>query len=237
MWEWFKRLFRIGKAEAHSALDKLENPIKMTEQGIRDLKGNLEKALVAMAEVKAMGIRAKSEAEDYTTKAKDYEQKAMLLLEKAQAGEIESAEADRLASEALVRKQENEQLAAQAKKNQNYFEKNAAKLDANVDDLKANISKYENELKSLKARAKVSEASKEINKDLAGIDSSSTVAMLEKMKEKVAQEEALAESYGEIAGENRSLDAEIEDLLDTSTAELKAKSDLDALKAKLNAGA
>lgn len=237
MWEWFKRLFRIGKAEAHSALDKLENPIKMTEQGIRDLKGNLEKALVAMAEVKAMGIRAKSEAEDYTAKAKDYEQKAMLLLEKAQAGEIESAEADRLASEALVRKQENEQLAAQAKKNQDYFEKNAAKLDANVDDLKANISKYENELKSLKARAKVSEASKEINKDLAGIDSSSTVAMLEKMKEKVAQEEALAESYGEIAGENRSLDAEIEDLLDTSTAELKAKSDLDALKAKLNAGA
>lgn len=234
MWEWFKRLFRIGKAEAHSALDKLENPIKMTEQGIRDLKGNLEKALVAMAEVKAMGIRSKSEAEDYETKAKDYEQKAILLLEKAKSGEIDSDEADRLASEALVRKQENEQLALQAKKNQEYFEKNAAKLDTNVDDLKANISKYENELKSLKARAKVSEASKEINKDLAGIDSSSTVAMLEKMKEKVAQEEALAESYGEIAGENRSLDAEIEDILDTSTAELKAKSDLDALKAKLN---
>lgn len=104
MWEWFKRLFRIGKAEAHSALDKLEDPIKMTEQGIRDLKGNLEKALVAMAEVKAMGIRSKGEYEDYTTKAKDYENKAMLLLKKAQSGEIDAAEADRLASEALVRK-------------------------------------------------------------------------------------------------------------------------------------
>jgi phage shock protein A len=34
----FKRLFKVGEAEAHSALDKLEDPIKMTEQGIRDLK-------------------------------------------------------------------------------------------------------------------------------------------------------------------------------------------------------
>ncbi len=28
-----KRLFSIGKAETHSAIDKLEDPIKMTEQG------------------------------------------------------------------------------------------------------------------------------------------------------------------------------------------------------------
>ena len=34
----FKRLFKVGEAEAHSAMDQLENPIKMTEQGIRDLK-------------------------------------------------------------------------------------------------------------------------------------------------------------------------------------------------------
>ncbi len=235
MWEWFKRLFRIGKAEAHSALDKLEDPIKMTEQGIRDLKGNLEKALVAMAEVKAMGIRSKGEVEDYETKAKDYENKAMLLLKKAQSGEIDSAEADRLASEALVRKQENEKLAAQAKKNQAYFESNAEKLDKNIDGLKSDIAKYENELKTLKARAKVSQATKDINKDLAGIDSSSTVSMLERMKEKVAQEEALAESYADIASESRSLDEEIDDILDGSEAEVKAKDDLEALKAKLNA--
>lgn len=235
MWEWFKRLFRIGKAEAHSALDKLEDPIKMTEQGIRDLKGNLEKALVAMAEVKAMGIRSKGEVEDYETKAKDYENKAMLLLKKAQSGEIDAAEADRLASEALVRKQENEKLAAQAKKNQAYFESNAEKLDKNIDGLKSDIAKYENELKTLKARAKVSQATKDINKDLAGIDSSSTVSMLERMKEKVAQEEALAESYADIASESRSLDEEIDDILDGSEAEVKAKDDLEALKAKLNA--
>ena len=40
---FFKRLFKIGQAEAHSALDKLEDPIKLTEQGIRDLKQDLNK--------------------------------------------------------------------------------------------------------------------------------------------------------------------------------------------------
>ena len=34
----FRRLFKIGQAEANSAIDGMEDPIKMTEQGIRDLK-------------------------------------------------------------------------------------------------------------------------------------------------------------------------------------------------------
>ncbi|MFT5859060.1 MAG: phage shock protein A [Flavobacteriaceae bacterium] len=233
MWAWFKRLFRIGKAEANAALDHLEDPVKMTEQGIRDLKANLSKALVAMAEVKAMGIRAKSETKEYNEKGAEYETKAVLLLKKAAAGEMDSAEGDRLASEALLRKEDNEKLAVISTENQTYFESNAAKLKDKIDDLKENIDKYENELKTLKARAKVSKATKEINQDLAGIDSSSTVSMLERMKEKVAEEEALAESYSEIANESRSLDQEIDDALESSSAELKAKDSLEALKAKM----
>lgn len=233
MWAWLKRLFRIGKAEANAALDNLEDPVKMTEQGIRDLKSNLEKALTALAEVKAMGIRAKGDAEEYDEKAKEYEDKAFALLKKAKAGELDQAEADRLASEALLRKEENTKLAEQARKNQGYFEGNAEKLDGNIDSLKANIAKYENELKTLKARATVSKASKEINQDLADIDSSSTVSMLERMKEKVAQEEALAESYAEIAKENRSIDDEIDAALDSNLAEVKAKDALDELKKRL----
>ena len=37
-----KKVFKIGQAEAHSLLDQLENPIKLTEQGIRDLKNDLD---------------------------------------------------------------------------------------------------------------------------------------------------------------------------------------------------
>ena len=229
----FKRLFRIGSAEANSLVDKLEDPIKMTEQGIRDLKKNLSEALQALAEVKALAIRAKNDGNKYSEKAKDYEKKAILLLKRAEKGEITPEDADRLASECLVQKDTFVANATQAKKDQEKFEAHVAKLDKNIKHLKSNVKKFENELKTLKARAKVSKATKSINKQLADVDSSSTVSMLERMKDKVAEEEALAESYAEIAGESTSIDDEIENALESGSAEVKAADSLAALKAKL----
>ncbi len=232
----FRRLFRIGSAEANSMVDKLEDPIKMTEQGIRDLKGDLGKALEALAEVKALAIRARNDANADTEKAKDYEKKAILLLKRAERGEITPEEADRLASECLVQKEAHMANAATNRKNQEKFEANVDKLDGNIKRLRSNVKKYEVELKTLKARAKVSKATKNINKQLADIDSTSTVSMLERMKEKVDQEEALAESYADIASENTSIDQEIDKALDAGTAEVKAADSLAALKAKMGMG-
>lgn len=228
----FKRIFKIGEAETHSAIDKLEDPIKMTEQGIRDMKENLDKSLKALAEVKSLAIRARDEVESNKDKAKDYENKAMLLLKKAQSGEMDMVEADRLATEALVKKEEALQQMSRARGEQNKFEGNVASLDANIKSIRGNISKWENELKTLKARVKVSTATKTLNKQLAQIDSSSTLSMLEKMKDKVAQEEALAESYGEMANESRSVDEEIDKALQDAGQD-KAADDLEALKKKL----
>lgn len=227
----FKRIFKMGEAEAHSAISKLENPIKMTEQGIRDLKKDLDKSLQALAEVKAMAIRSKNDVQTHTNRAKDYEQKAMLLLKKAQNGDLDSKEADRLASEALVKKEENQGYAVTAKADQEKFETSLAQLDQQVKRIRSTISKYENELKTLKARVKVSTATKNLNKQMAQIDSSSTVSMLERMKEKVAQEEALAASYGEIANESKSIDDEIDKALEGGEA--KAADNLAALKSKM----
>jgi len=229
----FKRLFNIGEAEANSAVDKLEDPIKMTEQGIRDLKKDLDKSLHALAEVKAMAIRSKNDVETHKNKAKDYESKAMLLLKRAQTGDLEASEADRLASEALVKKEEAESQMLRGKEEHDRFAKNVSQLDVNVKKIRSTISSYENELKTLKARVKVSTATKNLNKQMAQIDSSSTVSMLERMKDKVAQEEALAESYGDIANESRSVDEEIEKALEGGTVEAKASDDLAAMKAKL----
>ncbi|MDW3197403.1 MAG: PspA/IM30 family protein [Cytophagales bacterium] len=227
----FKRMFKMGEAEAHSALDKLENPIKLTEQGIRDLKKDLDASLKALAEVKAMAIRAKNDVQTNMSKAKDYENKAMLLLKKAQSGEMEASDADRLATEALSRKEEFTAALTQSKNEQDRFENNVSQLDGKVKKLRAEISKYENELRTLKARVKVSEATAKVNKQMAQIDSSSTVSMLERMKDKVAQQEALAEAYGDIAGESKSLDDEIDSALDGTNT--KASDDLAAMKAKL----
>lgn len=229
----FKRMFKMGQAEAHSALDQLENPIKLTEQGIRDLKKDLDESLKALAEVKAMAIRSKNDLQTAKSKAKDYENKAMLLLKKAQNGGIDASEADRLASEALVKKEEELEHATRSQEEVNRFEGSIGQLDQNVKKVRATISKYENELKTLKARVKVSQATKKLNKQMAQIDASSTVTMLERMKDKVAQDEALAESYGEIANESKSIDDEIDKALEGGENQAKAADSLAALKNKL----
>ncbi|MEW7277671.1 PspA/IM30 family protein [Aquimarina sp. 2201CG1-2-11] len=228
---FFKRLFKIGKAEAHSAIDKMEDPIKMTEQGIRDMKADLEKSLEALAQVKAMAIRSKNETEEYISKAEDYQQKAMLILKKAQNGDMDTTEADRLAKEALIKKEESQQHVSRSKDETEKFDKSVAQLEKSVQEIKQNISKWENELKTLKARVKVSTATKNVNKQMAEIDSSSTVSMLERMKDKVNQEEALAEAYGDIANTSKSIDEELDKAINTTEA--NAEDDLAKLKEQL----
>ena len=226
------RLFKIGQSEAHAAVNQLEDPIKMTEQGLRDLRQDLDKSLHGLAEVKALAIRARNEGESFRTKASDYESKAVLLLQRAHKGDLDPAEADRLAGEALLRKAENDAHAARATTDQSTFEHSVAQMDQNVGTLKATIVQWENELKTLKARVTVSTATIAINKQLAQLDSSGTVALLERMKEKIAVQEALAESYGEIAQAGKGIDAEIDKALGASGAG-KTSEDLKALKAKL----
>jgi phage shock protein A len=230
-----RRLFTLGKAEANSVVDKLEDPIKMTEQGIRDLKADLDKALHALAEVKALSIRARNDIETYGNKAKDYEQKAVLLLQRAQKGDVSAEDADRLASEALVKKEESIQHRDRSAAEREKFETTINQLDGNIKRLRSRISQFENELRTLKARVKVSTATKNINRQMANMDSSSTVGMLERMKDKVAQEEALAESYGEIANESKSVDEEIDKALEGSGA-AKANDELAALKKRMGMG-
>ncbi len=227
----FRRLFNVSKAEAHSAIDNMENPIKMTEQSIRDMKKDLTQALEGLAQVKAMLIRSRNDKTQFENKAKDYQNKAMLILQKTQKGDLSAEDGDRLAKEALIKKEENTEHKNRSSIEVENFSKSVSQLETSVNSLRKNISKWENELKTLKARVKVSNATKNLNKQMAAIDSSSTVNMLEKMKEKVAQEEALADAYGDIANESKSIDEELDKALDSTST--SADNDLNALKKQM----
>lgn len=227
----FRRLFKIGQAEANSAIDHMEDPIKMTEQGIRDLRTDLEKSLESLAQIKALAIRAKNDIETFTSKAEDYQQKAMLILQRAQKGELDATEADRLAKQALVKKEETIQEISKTKSEAENLDNSVAKLEQSVQEIKQNIHKWESELKTLKARVKVSKATKNLNKQMAELDSSGTVAMLERMKDRVVQEEALAEAYGDLANSSKTIDDELNDAIDEK--EHNAETDLAKLKQQL----
>ncbi|MCP5004790.1 MAG: PspA/IM30 family protein [Planctomycetes bacterium] len=227
----FRRMFKVGQSQAHSAMDKLENPIKMTEQGVRDLKKDLQSTMKSLAEVKGVAIRLRRESEDNKRLASDYERKAMMLLQKMQDGSIDPAQAERLAAEALNRKEECSQKAVGLIQNWEQQDKMSAQLQANVNKLKSTVSSYENELITLRARAKTAAATRKINEQMARVDSTGTIAMLEKMKAKVEEDESLAQSYGELASAEESVDDEINAVLasgqlvpsSNKLAELKAK--------------
>ena len=227
----FQRVFRLGSAEVNSVLDKIEDPIKLTEQGIRDLKKDLNTAMTSLAEVKGQAIRLKKQAEDNKNAAADYEKKAMLLLQRAQSGDVDPAEADRLATEALTRKDDTATRAAQLAKDAQQQETMANNLQTQVDRLRSTVVSYENDLITLRARARTAAATKKINKQLAKVDSSGTLAMLEHMKERVDQDESLAQAYGDIAGQATSTDDEIDRALASSGGSTDER--LAALKTKM----
>lgn len=230
----FKRLLTIGKAEIHSVIESFEDPINLTEEGIREMKEQLAKSIEALAQLKALAIRKKNEAETEEQTAKDYYNKAIVIVQKAEKGEVETAEADRLAKEALKRQTSSQENANILQKEHEKLYDECEKMQANINHLKSSITKWENELKTLKARVQVSEATKDINQKMTQMDTGSTVSMLEKLKDRVVQQEALAEAYSDLSKSGKSIDDEIDAIVNNS--DTKAEEALNRLKETLKKG-
>ena len=225
---FFTRLFKIGQAETNSILNHLEEPISLTEESISDLKAELKKSLEVIAEIKALSIHAKNEAEKFENKSTDYERKAIFILQKGQQKALSLLEADKLATEALQKKATQLELSKQAEENHKNFENKITQLSKNIATLKSTISKWENELNILRARIKIGTATKNLNKQLALLDSNSTITLLSEMREKIIQEEALAKSYQEIAEVNSPIS------LDSNLKAGDIQEDLNTLKQRIS---
>lgn len=226
-----KRLFNISKSNVHAVIDGFEDPIKMTEQGIRDLKKDLEAAMQSLAQVKSIAIRTRKEAMAKQRLAQEYEDKAKQLLLKAGKGSLDTVEAERLATMAL---DEQGRLQAENQRQDREaagHETMVKDLDIKVARLRATLTTYENELATLKARAKTASSTKKINAQLAAIDTSGTIAMLERMKERVEEDESLASAYGEMAARETSVDKEIDQALGEKNPQASAR--LEELKQRM----
>ncbi|AZA81320.1 phage shock protein A [Chryseobacterium lactis] len=230
----FKRLLTIGKAEIHSVIDSFEDPINLTEQGIREMKEELGKSVEALAQLKALDIRKKNEAEAEEQTATDYYNKAIVIIQKAEKGDVVASEADRLAKEALKKQASAHEKAQLLLKEHEKLHVECEKMQGNIAHLKSSIAKWENELKTLKARVQVSEATKDINRKMTQMDTGSTVSMLEKLKDRVVQQEALAEAYSDLSKSGKTIDEEIDALVSNNDTE--AEEALNRLKETLKKG-
>ncbi|TDS10374.1 PspA/IM30 family protein [Sphingobacterium paludis] len=195
----FKRILKIGQAEIHALVDMMEDPISLTEQGIRDMKKQLHETTESAAKVRASIIRTENmivEKEQETALLAD---KAKSALTKAQEGELTPEQGEKLATEALLIKKRMQADVQALRTEINEYEIKHEEIHKHIDILEVNISKWEKELTTLRAKQKVNEAASLANRQMANIDSNSTLDMLHRVKNKVANDEALAEAYAEIA--------------------------------------
>jgi len=226
----FTKLFKLIQANAHALLKKFEDPVKLAEQGIRDLKGDFDESMKNVAKMKAIVIGAKKDIEVKKQIAVDYEQKALVILKKGQNNELDSQEADRLASAALQKKQAALEEASKLSTDLKSYEQTLSMMEKKVQELKNKIREWETEYQALKARAIVAKTTKKINQQLSTVNADSTTAMLEDMKQRITEEENLAEAYGEAAQLETSIDDEIDRV---AGIDYNIQNSLEALKQKL----
>lgn len=217
----FKRLRDISLANLNALLDKVEDPVKLLDQYLRDMEEDLREAEEAVAAAIAVEKKLKAQYEE-----------AQSLVEKRakQAEEAVLAGKDDLARRALADKKEQETKAREFQQQYEAAKRNADALREKLAEMKEEIAKLKNKRDTLVARAQAAKAQKEINRAMSGIGIDNSARGFQRMEEKVLQLEAEAEATGELYQKERSLDEEFRDLQKDADVE----QELAALKAKLN---
>ena len=234
----FKRMADILRANINDLLSRAEDPEKMLNQMLVEMREQLADAkrqvAVAIADERKLRRQLDMQLEESTK----WEQRAMAAL---QAGKED------LAKQALSQRNSAQELGKQY---QEQWEKQAEAVEALKNALKALNLKIEDAKRRkdlLIARQKRAQAQKQIQETLQGIGDHSAFETFERMEQKVMQQEAEAEASvdlnKELSGLN--LDEQFAELdvtdLDGDLAELRQRmgmsdSQVRSVEVDLNAG-
>ena len=222
----FARMGTLLKANINDVISKAEDPEKILNQLILDMKEQLINAKKQVAVAIADEKRLKKQYDAEAQKAAEWEKKAMLAV---RAGR------DDLAKEALSRKQEHGELASEYQKQWQAQKAAADKLRDSLRMLNNKIEEANRKKNLLIARKKRAEAQQTIQETMSGLNDTSAFDTFGRMAEKIEQMEAEAEASAELAEgfSGDDLASKFEDL----EADHGADEALAALKAKMGMGA
>jgi len=199
-----KRIFGIGKAEANAAIDKLEDPVKMTEQGIKELKIALQETNESTIKVKAQELKEQTRADKFKREATEWKEKAKKLLTKGE---------EELAITALNNQENLLKEAGFAQKSADGIQITVDKLSDKSKQIQEAISTAIKDLNSLRARQTASDALNKANKEMDSNNVGSTMDMLKKMKAKVEDTEAINEAHDVLKDSGKTDEDRINELL------------------------
>lgn len=206
----FKRLRDLTMSNINAIIDKAEDPIKMTDQYIRDMTEDLEDAEKAVAAQIAIEKKFKQLYEEQEALVNKRNQQAHTA---AQAGNAD------LARRALEEKKSAEAKMAEYKTSYDQNKASADNLRLKLEEMRKQLTQMKNKRETLVARYNAAKAQTEINKAMSGFSTDSASAGMKRMEEKMLQAEAQAEASNEMASGNKSLDDEFEKLNKNSAVE------------------
>jgi phage shock protein A len=184
------RISTLIRANINDLISRSEDPEKILNQLILDMREQLIQAKKQVAVAIADEKRLKKQLENEVNKSRDWEKKAMMAV---RAGR------DDLAREALARKKEHDDLA-QEFQGQWEAQKNAAdRLRDSLRQLNAKIEEATRKKNLLIARQKRAEAQKTIQQTMSGMSDTSAFDAFDRMQGKIEQIEAEAEASAELA--------------------------------------
>jgi phage shock protein A len=222
----FSRLATLLKSNINDLISRAEDPEKILNQLIVDMKEQLLEAKKQVASAIADERKLHKQYENEQHLAREWEKKAMMAV---RAGR------DDLAVEALQRKEQHEAVANEYGKQWDSQKNATDQLRSALRQLNAKIEEAKRKKDLLIARQRRAEAQQRIQETMRGFGDTSAFEAFDRMAEKVERIEANAEASAELAGEmqHADLDAKFRSL----EQETGANAALQSLKARMGVAA
>jgi phage shock protein A len=185
----FTKLSTVIKSNINDLISRAENPEKMLNQIILDMRDQLSKAKREVAAAIADERKLRAQLEDEVKQARDWEHRAMLAVKEGR---------DDLAKQALVRQQEHAQRAHVLEGTWRAQADETEKLKGSLRQLNDKIEEAKRKRNLLIAKQKRAQAQRRIHETMSGLSDTSAFDAFNRMAEKIEEEERRSVAQAEV---------------------------------------